>query len=126
MMKNMLNEKRIPLMRSEIIRIKARAIRRGVWFRVLTRLERACIDLTIKVVERIRSRLLRKVLSSILKKLEEAIESQVWRLMREIGCSLAQKLCQIAQEWGNKLAGQWAQDSSFIKYLTITYMNKPS
>lgn len=122
---NMLNEKRIPLMRSEIIRIKARAIRRGIWFRVLTRVERACIDLVIKVVERVRSSLLQKVLSSILKKLEEAMESQVLRLMRKIGDTLAQKLSQIAQEWGNKSAIQWMKDLGFIQYLTITYMNKP-
>jgi len=119
----MLSEKRIPLMRSEMIRIRARAIRRGIWFRVLTKVERACVDLTIKVVERVRSRLLQKVLVSILKKLEEAMESQVLHLMREIGCSLAQNLGQIAQEWGNKLAIQWAKDSGFIQYLTITYMN---
>jgi len=122
---SMLNEKRIPLMRSEMIKTKTRAIRKGVWFRVLTRVERACIDLAIKVVERVRSCLLRKVLSSILRKLEEAMESQVWHLMREIGCRLAQNLCQIAQGWGNKSAIHWVKDSGFIQYLTITYMNKP-
>jgi len=121
----MLSEKRIPLMRNEMIRIKARAIRRGTWFRVLTRMERACVDLAIMVVERVRSRLLQKVLSSVIKKLEEAMESQVQRLMREIGDNLAQKLSQIAQEWGNKSATQWAKDTSFVQYLTIIYMNKP-
>jgi len=126
MMKNMLNEKRIPLMRNEISRIKARALRRGLWFRVLTKVERACVDLTIKVVERVRSRLLQRVLSSILNKLEEAMESQVRRLMREVGDALAQKLSQIAQEWGNKLAVKWAEGSGFVQYLTIIYLNTPS
>jgi hypothetical protein len=121
----MLNEKQTPLMRSEMIRIKTRAIRRGVWFRMLTRAERACVDLAIKVVERVRSRLLQKVLSSILKKLEEAMESQVQRLMREIGDALAKKLSQIAQKWGNKPAAGWTEDSGFVQYLTITYMNMP-
>lgn len=125
MTQNMLNEKRIPLMRSEMIRIKARALRRGVWFRVLTKVERACLDLAIKVVERVRSYLLQKVLSSILKKLEEAMESQVLRLMRNIGGTLAQTLSQIAQKWGNKSAIHWVKNSGFIQYLTITYMNKP-
>jgi hypothetical protein len=122
-MKNMLDEKRIPLMRSEMIRIKARAIRRGVWFRVLTRLERACVDLTIKVVERIRSRVLQKVLLSIIEKLEGIIESTVQRLMREVGNTLAKKMSQIAQTWGNKSAVWWAEDYGFIRYLTITYLN---
>lgn len=125
MIQNMLSEKQIPLMRSEIIRIKARALRRGVWFRVLTRVERACIDLVIKIVERVRSRLLQKVLSSILSKLEEAMESQVRRLMRKVGNNIAKEMSQIAQTWGNKSAVRWAEDSGFVQYLTITYMNAP-
>jgi len=124
-MKNMLGEKRNPLMRSEIIKVKTRALRRGVWYRVLTRAERACVDLAIIVVERVRSRLLQRVLFSVLSKLEEAMESQVRRLMREIGDGLALKVSQIAQEWGNKSAVKWAKDTSFVQFLTITYMNTP-
>ncbi len=63
-----IGEMRVPLSRNEIIKVKTKALRRGVWYRVLTRVERACIDLVIKVVERVRSRLLTRVLSSILKK----------------------------------------------------------
>jgi len=124
--KKMLSEKRTPLMRSEIIQIKTRALRRGVWFRVLTRMERACVDLAIIVVERVRSRLLRKVLWAVLNKLEEAMESQVRRLMQEIGDSLASKLSRIAQDWGNESAVEWAKDASFIQFLTIIYMNTPT
>ena len=124
-MKNVLNVKRTLLMRSEIASIKTRALRRGVWFRVLTRAERACVDLSIMIVERVRSFLLQKVLSSILKKLEMALESRVQRLIREIGENLASKMSQIAQDWGNKSAVRWAQDLDFIRYLTITSMNKP-
>jgi hypothetical protein len=111
------------LSRSDLVNVKTRALRRGVWYRVLTRIERACIDLVIKVVERARSFSLKKMLSSMLKKLEEAMESPVRRLMREIGDSLAQRLSQIAQGWGNKSAVRWVKDSDFSKYLTITYMN---
>jgi len=121
----MLSEKRTLLIRSEIIKVKTRSLRRGVWFRALTKVERACVDLAIKVVERVRSRLLQKVLASIIKKLEEAMECQVRRLMREMGDSLASKVSQIALEWGNKSAIQWVTDSGFIQYLTITYMNTP-
>jgi hypothetical protein len=77
------------------------------------------------VVERVRSRLLQKVLSSVIKKLEEAMESQVCRLMREMGGSLAQKLSQIGQDWGNTSAVRWAKDAGFMQYLTIAYMNAP-
>jgi len=120
------SDMQVPLARNEIINVKTRALRRGVWYRALTRVERACIDLVIKVVERVRSCLLQRVLSSVLGKLEEAMESQVQRLMREIGGTLALKLSQIAQGWGNKSAQSWSGDKGFTQYLTITYMNAPS
>ena len=122
----MFREKRVHLMRADIVRVRARAVRRGVWFRALTRTERACVDLAIMVVERVRSRLLGKVLFSVLKKLEETIESQVGCLMREVGGNLAKKLSKIARAWGNESAVTWAEDSGFKRYLTVTYMNAPT
>ena len=119
----MFGEKRILLTRGEIIKVKTKALRRGVWFRALTKMDRACIDLAIIVVERVRSRLLLKVLFSLMKKLEEIMESHVYRLMREVGGSMAEKLSAIAQEWGNKSAHDWVRDPAFIQYLVITEMN---
>lgn len=121
-----IGETRIPTWRNEIIKLKTRALRKGVWYRALTRVERACIDLVLKVVQRVRSFLLKRMLSTILKKLEEAMESPVQRLMRNIGGNVALKLSQIAQGWGNKSAECWAKDLSFQQYLTVTYMNAPS
>jgi hypothetical protein len=118
-------EVQTPLSRSDIIKVKTRALRKGVWYRVLTKVERACIDLVIEVVDRVRSRLLIGVLSSVLRKLDAAMESQVWRLMREIGGKLASKMSQIAQDWGNKSAVHWVKDSGFVQYLIITQMNAP-
>jgi hypothetical protein len=120
----MVNEKRT-LLRNDIIKIKAKALRKGVWFRTLTRVERACVDLAIIVVERVRSRNLQKVLFSVTKKLEEAMEGRVRRLMRQVGQNLACKVSHIAQTWGNRAAIRWALDSAFIQYLTITCMNAP-
>jgi hypothetical protein len=118
-------EKRTVLTRSEILKVKTRALRRGVWFRVLTRTERACVDLAALVVERVRSWLLRKVLASIIAKLEEVMESRVQRLTRQVGDSLAKKISEIALKWGHKSAVKWAEDSGFKRFLTITYMNLP-
>ena len=61
----------IPLSREELIRIRAKAIRRGVWFRMLTKSERAQVDLTIRVVQKVRSFLLARVLASLVKKLDQ-------------------------------------------------------
>jgi hypothetical protein len=109
-----------------LAKLRVRALRRGVWFRVLTRGERAQMELTMKVVKRIRSLFLAKVLTNIVEKLLDAMESKVSRLMREVGQPLAQKLSSIAQKWGNSSAVSWTADSGFMRYLTIMYMNTPS
>ena len=110
----------------DIAKVKSRALRRGIWYSALTRMERACIDLVIKLVDKVHSRLLAKVLFSVMQKLEEAMEGEVSRLMREVGSSLAKKLSKIAGEWGNESAVRWAEDSNFIRHLTITYLNVTS
>ena len=122
----MFAEKRVLLTRGEIVKIKIKAVRRGIWFRALTKTERAFIDLAVIVVEKVRSRLLGKVLFSLIKKLNENMESHVVCLMREVGGNLAKKLSKIAQAWGNESAVRWAEDSGFKRYLTVTYMNAPT
>ncbi len=116
----------IPLGRDELIRMRAKAVRRGVWFTTLTRSERAQVNLTVKVVKKVRSFLLTRVLASLVKKLQEAMESMVVRLMKAVGTSLAEKLSHIAKKWGHASATRWAKDPSFIRYLTVAYMNTPA
>jgi len=109
--------------RARLAEVRAKAVRRGVWFRTLSGLERAQIDLTIRLVEKVQSRLLTQVLNKILGKLFEAMESRVSRLMREVGTPLAEKLSVVGKSWGCKSASSWARDPGFIKFLTVNYMN---
>jgi len=114
-----------PLTRRKLVEMKRKAIRRGIWFTALNRAERACIDLTTKVVDKVRSLLLAKVLTAVVEKLSKAMESKIRRLMREVGYKLALKISRIAQTWGYASATQWAVDLKFIRYLTIIKMNTP-
>jgi len=106
-----------------LAQIRTRAIRKGVWFRILNRAERAQIELTVKIVRRVRSLLLTKVLTSLVTKLVTAIESKIERLTRKVGRHLAKKLGLIAQSWGHVSAFLWKAEHSFIRYLTVMYMN---
>ena len=126
MTKSVLDETCIPLTRVKLHKIKVRALRRGFWFKVLSRVERASMDLTIMVVKKVRSHLLAKVLISIVKKLLEAMESKVAQMMRKVGYNLAQKLSRIALNWDNQSAVHWKSDLSFVQYLTVNYMNMPA
>jgi len=112
--------------KNDLAKIRTKAIRRGIWFRALTKAERAQIELTMRIVKKIRSLFLARVLDAIIRKLLDAMESKVAHVMREVGCSLAENLSRIAQSWGNKSAHHWKEDPSFVKYLAITYINTPA
>jgi len=115
-----------PHTRRKLVEVKRKAIRRGVWFTALSRAERGCIDLTIKIVDRVQSLLLVKVLTAVVEKLSKTMENKITRLIREVGCELALKISRIAQTWGYASATQWAVDLKFIRYLTIIKMNTPA
>ena len=107
------------LSRRVLAKLRLRAIRCGVWFSDLKDVERKLLDLTIAVVERVQSVRLAKVVSSIVEKLLQSVESRLSRLMRVRGRNLAEKLSRIAQDWGNKAAVHWADDLGFVEYLAV-------
>lgn len=95
------------------------ALRRGVWFRTLSRVERGIIDLTVRYVDSVKSAKLAKVLTAIMDKLQSAMESTVDKLVRTVGLPLAQKISAIAVSWGNRLASKWAEDLAFARFLML-------
>jgi hypothetical protein len=109
--------------KNDLAKIRTKAIRRGIWFRALTKAERAQMELTMRIVKKIRSLFLARVLVAIIKKLLDAMESKVARVMRKVGRCLAENLSRIAQNWGNKSAHRWKEDPNFVQYLAITHMN---
>lgn len=111
--------------KQKLRKLKLQAVRRGVWFRGLSRVDRALVNLTIKVVDGVRSFTLAKALLSVIKKLEDAFESRVLRILKEVGFPLARKLSLFAQKWGNNLAQDWMRDVSFAKFLAIMHINSP-
>jgi len=112
--------------RGELSIIRAKAIRQGVWFRVLSRAERVYMELAIKVVDRICSHFVARLLTSIVGKLLNVGKKKVARVMEEIGKGSARKLSRIAKNWGNLSSCRWEKDQNFIQYLAVTYMNTPT
>lgn len=105
--------------RLELIRMKHKALRRGVWYRVLRRIERSLVDLAIATVSRIRSWVLARSLASVVKKLSGIIGTSVQRRVQTVGFPLARRFSKIAQNWGNKSAVNWATDLGFARFLAI-------
>ena len=96
---------------------KKTALRRGVWFKTLNRVERGIIDLTVRYVDNIKSSKLAKLVTAIIEKLQTTIESTADKLARTVGLPLARKISNIAVSWGNLSAFAWAEDLAFAKYL---------
>jgi hypothetical protein len=112
------------LNKKQLVKLKIKAMRAGVWFRALQRIDRVLIDLTIKVASNIRSSTLAKNILAIIKKLEGFLESSLLRAIRKVGVPLAQKLSEVAQKWGNTLAKSWPSDASFARFLAVMHINE--
>jgi hypothetical protein len=109
--------------RTQLLRLKLRAMRAGVWFRGLRGIDRALVDLTLRVAVTVRSGLLARSLLSVTRRLGELLENKIGRAMREIGFSLARRLSQFAQRWGLRAARAWVNDLGFVRYLAVMHIN---
>jgi hypothetical protein len=107
----------------KILVFKKTALRRGIWFRALSLVERGILDLTTQYIVTIKSTMLANVVSAILDKLRISFEGVVDRLVRTVGFSLARKVSIVAQLWGNRLAVAWAQDADFARYIAVNHLN---
>jgi len=111
------------LEKGQLLKLKWRALRAGVWFRALPRIDRVLVDLTIKVAQSVRSVSLAECILSVIRKLEVLLEGRVSRAIREVGFPLACKLGVLAQSWGLKEACAWGADENFARYLAVMKIN---
>jgi len=105
-----------PLTGRKLAGMKLRALRRRVWFRVLDRVERGLLDLTIRWVDNVRSGRLTETLLRILVKLARAMEQGMARVL-VVGRELALRASMLALEWGNGQAYAWRFDESLWRGL---------
>ena len=101
-----------PLTGRKLAGMKLRALRKRVWFRVLDRVERGLLDLTIRWVDNVRSGRLTEMLLRILAKLARAMEQGMARVL-VIGRELALRASVLAVRWGNVDAYSWRLDRGF-------------
>ena len=105
------------------MRIKTRALRRRVWFKVTSRLERGIVDLTIRCVERIRSPVLAGIISEIIRKILRTLENGFLKMAEKVGAVIAERVCGFALAWGNRTASSWKHNPGFVRFLGISAVN---
>lgn len=111
------------LERKELIKLKLKALRSGVWFKALKRIDRALIDLTLKVSNEVHSHTLAKALLSVATRVQNALRNRISHVVDKIGFRFARQLSLIAEKMGNTAAKTWRTDPSFAKFLAIMYIN---
>jgi hypothetical protein len=111
------------LTKQGLLRYKSRARKNGAWFEILSRTERAIVDLTIRCVETVRSPMLARTINRIIGKLAQTLQKTFIEKAQKIGAEMSKRIVKIAQEWGNKQSPEWESDGNFIEFLGITALN---
>jgi hypothetical protein len=107
----------------QLVVLRRRAMRAGVWFRRLPRIDRVLVDLTIRVAESIRSVMLADSLLSVARKLEGLLESRICRFIRRESFSLMCDASLAGLKMGNTSASGWSSDLSFGRFLAVMKYN---
>jgi pyrimidine operon attenuation protein/uracil phosphoribosyltransferase len=102
--------------------LKTRALRKRVWYRELSRMERGLLDLTMRWVGEVKSKTMTQVVTRILAKLVRALNRSMAGIF-EKGETLAAKISELATEWENYLAHSWRIDLGFQRALGMRVTN---
>jgi len=109
--------------RQDLEKIKSKALRTRVWFRTLSKVERAIIDLTIKCVERVRSAVLAGTIATIVDKILRCLEEDFIIGAETVGLEIVERVCAIGKKWGNEACSAWRRNKCFIRFLGINALN---
>jgi len=107
------------LTRQSLITIKVRALRRKIWFRALSKVERSIVDLTIRCVDNVRSPVLLTIVSSIVNKILKTLRKGFLETVEKIGREVAERVYTVALYWGNASASDWKHDLDFVRFLGV-------
>jgi hypothetical protein len=104
--------------------VRGCALRKRVWYRALDGVERGIADLTLALVDRVKSLRLAEAIAGILEKLETALRSEFTRHVEAYGYGKMRDVIRAAMSLGNRLAGGWATEP-FARLLALNDMYSP-
>jgi len=112
--------------RSFLMGLRRRAIRKRVWFGALDGLERGIYNLVCRIVDRVESPVLGKILIGMVAKLRDVLKSEFARLMESLGVRRAWEAAACAVAWGYGAAWAWRGDTGFARFFAVIAFNAPS
>jgi hypothetical protein len=105
--------------------VMLRAIRKGLWYSVLDRLERGILSLSSRVVDEVSDSTLGVELAKIVAKIRDATVSRFIRHVETIGVLRAKAVWGQASGFGYHGSENWAEEGGFARYLGFIDFNKP-
>ena len=111
------------LTRQGLMKARIRAVRQRIWFKALSKVERGIVDLTIRCIERVRSRILNRMISNIVAKILKNLKPSFLETTTKVGREIAHEMCEFALKWGNLSASSWRHDLGFIRFLGVNMIN---
>ena len=113
------------MLSKELLReVRGIALRKRVWYRALDEIERGIVNLTISVVESVKSPTLVREISKILAKLREAFKSAFIKHVEDYGFRKLMDVINVAVGFGNVEALRWGSES-FARLLAVNNFNNP-
>ncbi len=111
--------------KKKLLNLKKKAIKRKVWFEKLSNMERSLINLTIKYVEEIKSKILYKTLKIIIEKIKKCLGPTFKEKTILKGQETAEKIAEIASYLKIKTFKKWIKGKTYITWLGTTLLNTP-
>jgi hypothetical protein len=105
--------------------VRRRAMRRGIWFRALSDLDRGILNLSAVLLDDVRSVTLRVQIVSILAKLRDAFKSPFRRYVEKHGQERLRQVLEAATKLGCSAARSLQSDEGFMEYLMFLDFHQP-
>jgi hypothetical protein len=108
-----------------LVAVRRRAMRSRSWWRALDGLERGIYDLTIRLLDDVRSVSLQVQIVRILSKLRKSFRSGFVRHLEDHGVERLRQVCRSAEVIGCNFINSLRRDQDFLKYLVFLDYNQP-
>ncbi len=103
--------------------LRTRALRRGIWFQVLTTEDRILTGLLRKHIKIVKNAALATVVARIIGKLLCGLKNSFWRMIEGLGQPIAESWARAAYSMGWKGASKWVQDVNIVRWYGLMAYN---
>lgn len=104
--------------------VRRMALRKRIWYKNLDYLERGIVNLSIKLVENIKSPLLARTIAEIIINIQKFFNDEFIVQVRNYGYNKMREVIHIAERLGCKEAFGWACEG-YARFLTLNNMYSP-